>query len=517
MPRKDFREVALILSPKDNVAVLIKPVRKGEILAGDSFELKISGDIPAGHKIALTRIPETAAVRKYGQFIGVAAAEISPGELVHTHNLLLNGVQRDYEFSVDVRQVEFYPPERARTFQGYSRSGGRAGTRNYIGVISSVNCSASVSRYVCERFRTADSARDFPNVDGVVPFTHKSGCGMDSGEPQELLQRVLVGIARHPNIAAFVIVGLGCEINQVQELVRKYRLNETRPGEVAPTFLNIQDFGGVARTVEQAVRGIAGMLGPVNALRRSPQLVGKMILAENCGGSDAYSGLSANPALGIASDELIRHGGASVLAETPEIYGAEHLLTRRAVSREVGEKLLERIRWWEAHVRQHQSSINNNPSPGNKAGGLTNIFEKSLGAIAKAGQSPLMGVYKYAEPITTSGLAFMDTPGFDPVSMTGLVAGGCNIAVFTTGRGSVYGCKPTPCIKVSSNTALYNSMPDDVDLNAGGIIDGTETVQECGLRLFELMIRAASGEKTKSELSGVGDEEFAPWQLGPTF
>lgn len=517
MSRREFGEVALRLSPSDNVAVLKKAVRQGDILTSDSLQIEVAQQIPPGHKIAVQEIPEGGQVRKYGQFIGCASTKIRPGEHVHTHNLVLKVLNREYEFSVDARPVSYYSPEKTRSFQGYARSGGRVGTRNYIGVISSVNCSASVSRYVCERFRMQELARDFPNVDGVIAFTHKTGCGMDPGEPQQVLQRVLAGIARHPNIAAYLMIGLGCEVNQVNAIRRTWQLDETQPGEFAPVFMNIQAVGGTRKTVEQGVAAVARILPAVNDLRRSPQPLSKLVLAENCGGSDAYSGLTANPALGVASDELIRYGGSSVLAETPEIYGAEHLLTRRAVSQAIGEKLLGRIRWWEAHARQHNSTIDNNPSPGNKAGGLTNIFEKSLGAIAKAGQSPLTAVYNYAEPVTSAGLCFMDTPGFDPVSMTGLVAGGCNIAVFTTGRGSVYGCKPTPCIKVSTNTALYDAMGEDIDVNAGTILDGAETLEQCGRRLFELMVAVASGQKTKSELAGIGDEEFAPWQLGPTF
>jgi altronate hydrolase len=329
--------------------------------------------------------------------------------------------------------------------------------------------------------------------------------------------RVLAGIARHPNIAGYVMIGLGCEVNQVQFIRTDFKLDELKPGEAAPTFLTIQNTGGVRKTVDAAAAAVAKLLPVANDLRRTPQPISRLILAENCGGSDGNSGITANPALGVASDELVRHGGTSVLAETPEIYGAEHLLTRRAVSREVGEKLVSMIRWWEQHVRQHNATIDNNPSYGNKEGGLTTIYEKSLGAIAKGGQCPLAAVYHYAEPITASGFCYMDTPGYDPVSMTGLVCGGCNIGVFTTGRGSVYGCKPTPCIKVATNTPLYRWMEPDMDINAGTILDGTETVEQVGRRIFEQIIAVASGEKTKSELAGIGDEEFAPWILGPTF
>jgi altronate hydrolase len=314
-----------------------------------------------------------------------------------------------------------------------------------------------------------------------------------------------------------VMIGLGCEVNQVQFLVKDHKLDQPQPGELAPTFMTIQNAGGVRKTVEAGVAAVQKLLPAVNDLRRTTQPISKLVLALNCGGSDGNSGITANPALGVASDELVRYGGTSVLAETPEIYGAEHLLTRRAVSREVGEKLVARIRWWEDHVRLHNASIDNNPSYGNKEGGLTTIYEKSLGAVAKGGQSPLAAVYQYSEQITGPGFCFMDTPGYDPVSMTGLVTGGCNVGVFTTGRGSVYGCKPAPCIKVATNTPLYNHMIEDMDINAGTILDGTETVEQVGARIFEKIIAVASGEKTKSELAGIGDEEFAPWILGPTF
>jgi altronate hydrolase len=404
-----------------------------------------------------------------------------------------------------------------RFFPGYARADGRVGTRNYVAVISSVNCSASVSRYVAERFKGSELRHDFPNVDGVVAFTHKSGCAIQTTAPQKLLQRVLAGLARHPNIAGYVMIGLGCEVNQVPELVQAHNLNVAAPGAPLPCFITIQELGGVRKTVEAAAAAVTGLLPIANAARRTPQPISKLILAMNCGGSDGNSGITANPALGVAADELVRYGGTAVLAESPEIYGAEHLLTRRAVTREVGKRLIAIIHWWEAHVKQFGATIDNNPTIGNKNGGITTIYEKSLGAVAKAGQSPLVAVYHYAEPITTAGLCFMDTPGFDPVSMTGLVAGGCNVGVFTTGRGSVYGCKPMPCVKVATNTALFNHMNDDMDLNAGAILDGIETVAQVGRRIFEKIIAVASGEPAKSELAGLGDEEFAPWILGPTF
>jgi len=512
-----FADFALLLRDTDDVAVIKRPVRAGTELFNDSIRLIAGRDIPAGHKLALKAIPDGAPVRKYGQVIGFAKGDIAPGDHVHTHNLEMKDFARDYDFCAAARPVDYYPPEKMRSFQGYARPGGRVGTRNYVAVISSVNCSASVSHYVKDRLKLEDLRRDFPNVDGVVAFTHKSGCGMQPGEPHQLLMRVLAGIARHPNIAGYVMIGLGCEVNQVQFIRQEFKLDELKPGETAPTFLTIQSAGGVRRTVDAAAAAVTKILPVTNDNRRVPQPISKLVLAENCGGSDGNSGITANPALGVASDELVRYGGTSVLAETPEIYGAEHLLTRRAVSRDVGEKLVALIRWWENHARRHDAPIDNKPSYGNKEGGLTTIYEKSRGAVAKGGQSPLAAVYQYAEPITTTGFCFMDTPGYDPVSMTGLVCGGCNIGVFTTGRGSVYGCKPAPCIKVATNSTLYNWMQDDMDINAGTILDGTETVEQVGRRIFDKIIAVAGGEKTRSELAGIGDEEFAPWILGPTF
>ncbi len=517
MAHERFEDAALRLHASDNVAVLKRPLAAGAELLFGSARLTAAAPIGPGHKIALAEIPDGQPVRRYGQIIGFARGRIAPGDHVHTHNVAMLDFDRDYAFCADAAPVQFYPPEQMRQFPGYARTGGRVGTRNYLAVISSVNCSASVSRFVVERFRGPDLRRDFPNVDGVVAFTHKGGCSLDPGEPLKLLQRVFLGMARHPNIAGYVMIGLGCEVNQVETLRSELAPAPAAAGSSAPVFLNIQSQGGVRKTVEAATAAVAQLLPIANAARRTPQPISKLILAENCGGSDGNSGITANPALGVASDELVRYGGTSVLAETPEIYGAEHLLTRRALTREIGEKLVGIIRWWEDHVRIHGMTIDNNPSPGNKAGGLTTIYEKSLGAVAKGGQSPLAAVYHYADPVTGPGFCFMDTPGNDPVSMTGLVAGGCNIGVFTTGRGSVYGCKPAPCIKVATNTMLYRRMEEDMDLNAGTILDGTETVEQVGRRIFEKIVAVAGGEKTKSELAGLGDEEFAPWNIGPVF
>lgn len=510
----------IVLHPHDSVGVVTGTVLPGQALASPPSgpTLTIREKIPALHKVARVDLADGTPLRKYGQIIGFARGDIPAGSHVHTHNVTLGTFDRDYAIGADATPLPpLAPEETPRTFLGFPRPGGSAGTRNYLAVISTVNCSASVSRYVAERFRGPEFRRDFPHVDGVIALTHKSGCAMAPDEPTRLLQRVLAGMARHPNITGYVLVGLGCEVNQTADLLRNESLADDPPGTSATRVLNIQTVGGVQRTVEAASQAMTHLLAEAEARRRQPLPISALTLALNCGGSDGASGITANPALGVATDLLVRHGGTAVLAETPEIYGAEHLLTRRAVSREVGELLLTRIRWWEDHARRHGASIDNNPSVGNKEGGLTTIYEKSLGAVAKGGQAPLGAVYHYAEPIRARGFAFMDTPGYDPVSMTGLVAGGCTVAVFTTGRGSVYGCKPTPCLKVSTNTPLYEWMRDDIDLNAGTILDGVESLETVGRRIFEEILAVASGTPTKSEAMGLGDEEFAPWILGPVF
>jgi altronate hydrolase len=399
---------------------------------------------------------------------------------------------------------------------GYDRGDGRFGTRNDIAIISTVNCSASTSKYISEKVRSMDLLRRYANVDGVVAITHKAGCAMQYGGPDHnQLDRTLAGFAKHPNVAAYILVGLGCETGQAIHLIENQGLIQLHGTRQTPAVLTIQECGGIAKTVDAGVEAIARLLPQVNDVRRTRLPASKIVLGTNCGGSDGNSGVTANPALGVASDLLVAQGGTSIIGETPEIYGAEHLLTRRAVSRAVGEKLVERIKWWEWYAGIFGAEINNNPSPGNKDGGLTTIYEKSLGAIAKGGSTALVDVVGYAEPVRAKGFVVMDTPGYDPVSMTGIVAGGANVLVFTTGRGSVFGCKPAPSIKVATNSPMYHHMADDMDINAGVILEGTP-VEEVGRQIFEHLLAVASGQKTKSELSGVGEEEFAPWSIGPT-
>jgi altronate hydrolase len=470
--------------------------------------------IPSGHKIALRAIAAGEPLRRYGQIIGFATQPIAPGDQVHSHNLAIGDFARDYRFCSDVQPVEYVPEAERRTFMGYPRADGRVGTRNYIAVLSSVNCSAHTVREIAHYF-TPERLAAYPNVDGVIAIAHSSGCGIRmGGADYTILQRTLAGMARHPNVGGCLMVGLGCETNQVNELVDNYHLRLQSPQQPPPS-LTIQGEGGIRKTVQAGIAAVERLLPMVNATARRPQPVSELMLALQCGGSDGWSGVTANPVVGLVADEIVRQGGAAVLAETPEIYGAEHLLTRRAISRDVGEKLVAKVRWWEGHTRRLNIEIDNNPSPGNKAGGLTTILEKSLGAVAKGGTTPLMGVFDYAEPVTVRGFSFVDTPGYDPVSVTGQVASGCNLVLFTTGRGSVFGFKPAPSIKITSNTATYDRVIDDMDFNAGKVLDGADLTQTAN-ELLDLVIAVASGQPSKSEAQGVGEAEFNPWNLGGT-
>lgn len=497
------------LHAEDNVVIARSDVADGAEIGQERVITRTL--IRAGHKIATRSIEPGRPVYRYGQIIGFASRAIEPGDHVHLHNLEMGEFQRDYAFCEDARPTE-YVAEPA-TFQGYVRAGGRAATRNYIAVISSVNCSATASHHIANHFRFSGELDRYPNVDGVVAITHSSGCGMaDSGLGFDVLKRVLQGYARHPNFGAVIMVGLGCEVMQIGGLLRGegMELNERLHA------MTIQDSGGTRKAIERAVAQIREILPDVNRVQREPVAAAELCVALQCGGSDSYSGITANPALGAAVDRLVRHGGTAILSETPEIYGAEHLLTRRAANREVGEKLIERIHWWEDYTRREGAEMNNNPSPGNKAGGITTIIEKSLGAVAKGGTTNLIDVYEYAQPVTARGFVYMDTPGYDPVSATGQVAGGANLVCFTTGRGSAFGAKPAPSIKLATNSRLYEHQTEDMDINCGEIISGGETVQECGERIFHKMLATASGEPTKSEELDYGDNEFVPWQLGAT-
>jgi altronate hydrolase len=494
------------LHADDDVVIARQQLVGGTKLMDEN--VTVVGLIPPGHKVATRAIAKGAPVKRYNQIIGFASRDIAPGEHVHLNNLQMGTFDRDYAFGVDVKPTQYVTP--AATFMGIVRRDGRVATRNYLGILSTVNCSATVARGIAGHF-TRERLAAFPNVDGVVALTHGSGCGMDThGEGMQLLRRTLGGYARHANFAGVLMVGLGCEANQISALLGAEQLQE---GPLLRTY-SIQDTGGTAKSIARGIALIEEMLPHANDVTRQPVPASHITIGLQCGGSDGYSGITANPALGAAVDLLVRHGGTAILSETPEIYGAEHLLTRRAVSRAVGEKLVSRIKWWEEYTTREKGEMNNNPSPGNKAGGLTTILEKSLGAVAKGGTTNLVDVVEYAEPVTAKGFVYMDTPGYDPVSATGQVAGGANMIVFTTGRGSAYGCAPSPSLKLSTNTPLWVKQEEDIDLNCGEIADGTASVDETGERLFALLLATASGQKTKSERHGYGQSEFVPWYLG---
>lgn len=525
-----FDDVAIRLHDDDDVAIA-----KVNLLAGSNLvetrhgaSLQLNQLIPSGHKFAIREVKQGQPIRRYGQVIGFAKRDITVGDHVHVHNCAVAEFERDYAFGVDVKPVQFVPEALRRTFMGYRRPDGKAGTRNYIAVISSVNCSAHTVRKIAHHF-TDELLAEFPNVDGVISIAHGFGCATRVGsDDYVLLQRTLAGIAAHPNVGGYILVGLGCEVNQIGELVENYHLamkeaptlrransqqTIANSQSLQPPSLTIQDTGGIRKTIEAGIDAVKELLPTVNAYQREPIPISELVVALQCGGSDGWSGVTANPVLGLACDEIVRQGGGVVLAETPEVYGAEHLLTRRAISREVGEKLVDKIHWWERHAEKHGVEIDNNPSHGNKAGGLTTIYEKSLGAVAKAGNTPLMDVYEYAEPIHSKGFTFMDTPGYDPVGATGQVAGGCNLLVFTTGRGSCFGFKPAPSIKLASNSTMFNRMEEDMDVNAGKVLDGVP-MHDVANELLDTMIDVASGKPSKSEAQGIGEEEFQPWNLG---
>jgi len=494
------------LSSNDNVVVAVDPIAEGAAAAGVTARTRVM----RGHKMAVAPIAVGQPVRKYDQIIGFATQAITPGDWVHTQNVEMHDFARDYRFAEGAKNDEVLPPELRETFEGYVRPGGKTGTRNYIGILTSVNCSASAARFIAREVERSGVLADHPEIDGVVAFVHGTGCGLAAyGEGFDVLRRTQWGYATHANLGGALMVGLGCEVFQIDRMKEEYGLVE---GDHFQT-MTIQATGGTKKTVAEGVERIKAMIPIAARSKRETRPASEITLALQCGGSDGYSGITANPALGAAVDQLVKHGGTAILSETPEIYGAEHLLTRRAVNRAVGEKLVERIKWWEAYCDRNGGEMNNNPSPGNKAGGLTTILEKSLGAAAKGGTTTMRAVYEYAEPVKEKGLVFMDTPGYDPVGATGQVAGGANVMCFTTGRGSAFGCKPTPSVKLATNSQVYASMIDDMDINCGDILDGTPVAQK-GEEIFKKVLAVASGEKTKSEDLGYGDAEFVPWQIG---
>ncbi len=496
------------LDAADNVAVARVEIAKGTYVASE--DVTTLQDVPMGHKIATRPIAKGEPVLKYNTVIGFAGEDIVPGTWMHTHNVLMDSFQKDYAFARDYKPTEFLPPAQRATFQGIVRADGRVATRNYIGVFITVNCSATVARKIANYF-DEERLEDFPNVDGVIPFIHEQGCGMEmTGEPMDLLRRTLAGYIRHPNMAGALVVALGCERNNLAQFFAEQSL----AGGTMLKAITMQEAGGTKAAIDMGKAAIREMLVEANKVQRVPCSAEHISIGLQCGGSDGFSGLSANPALGKAMDILVKNGGTAILSETPELYGVEHTLTARAQNLAVGQTFVDRINWWLEYNEGRDTQINGRVSPGNNAGGLANIIEKALGGAKKGGSTGVMGVYEYAQPVTEKGLVIMDTPGFDPVSATGQIAGGANLVCFTTGRGSCFGSYPSPTIKLASNTPMYQRMIGDMDINCGPVIDGEKTLDQMGEEIFAEILAVASGKPSKSEALGVGEDEFAPWPIG---
>lgn len=499
----------LRLHGSDNVVVTVRPFARGAQPLGDGAPL--DRPVPLGHKIATGDMDTGTAVLKFGQIIGYTTQPVPRGGHVHTHNCAFGAHDQAYEIGADFAPVDYVPEAARRSFMGFRRADGKAGTRNYIALCATVNCSATVIRHIADRVNRSGILDRYPNVDGVIALAHGTGCGMaSSGEGYEALQRVLWGYATHPNVGATIFIGLGCEVMQIGRMKEMFGAT----GQERFHGLTIQEAGGTRKTIEAGVAAVTALLPEVDRATREPIPVSELVVGLQCGGSDGFSGITANPALGAATDLLVRQGGTALLSETPEIYGAEQLLVRRAASAEVGRKLIDRIRWWEDYTARNGGEMDNNPSPGNKAGGLTTILEKSLGAAAKGGTLALADVLLYAEPVRQRGFVFMDSPGYDPVSATGQIASGAQLVVFTTGRGSAFGSKPAPTIKLATNSPMYRALEEDMDINCGDIVDAGVPIAAKGEEILETMIAVASGTRSKSEMLGLGDNEFIPWQIG---
>ncbi len=507
-----MESLAIRLHENDNVVTAKSDIEINVKL--DHENINTNQHIPVGHKIATKDIAKGEEIIKYDNIIGVAIENIKSGDHIHVHNTGMINRKKDYQFSKGCKEVKVLPENERATFMGYRRANGKVGTRNFIGIISSVNCSATVCKKIAD-FYTEEALSEYDNVDGIVSITHGTGCGINNkGLGWELLQATIAGYSKHPNFGGLIIIGLGCEVNQVSGMAQSMSWANSDTFKM----MTIQEVGGTRKTIQEGVEIIKQMLPILNKSKREKCPASELILGLECGGSDAYSGMTANPALGAAVDLLVKNGGTGTLAETPEIFGAEHLLTRRAINEEVGQKIVNFIKWWQEDYlikfEENKEQLHQDPSPGNKAGGLTTILEKSLGAVAKGGTTNLVAVYQYAENIKAKGFTFMNTPGYDVTSVTGLIAGGANMICFTTGRGSVFGCKPTPSIKLATNDDLYNRMTEDMDINCGKILLGEATIGEMGEEIFQLILDVASGKQSKSEINGLGDLEFVPWQMG---
>jgi altronate hydrolase len=486
---------AIIVDPSDNLAVVKGPTAPGlEMALPSGRRIRLRAAVPAGHRFATRDIDAGEFVLQYGQPIGTSLG-IREGDLI-SHDNMTDDVPVVRDLPEDLRTPPpVYIPERERaTFRGFRRRDGRVGTRNFVLIVPTSMCASHEAQQISLMAEFLHYSRErYANVDGVVAIPHNKGCGCQDGSTIDVMLRTLSNYADHPNVGGVVLMDLGCEKTNL-ERVEKYLLNREKAFDKPVAKIGIQEVGGTQAAIERGLREVELMLPEVNRAVREEVSVSELVMGVKCGGSDGFSGISANPSLGRAADTLVRSGGTVLITEVPEFCGAEHIIARRAKDAATGRDVYRVIDWYKDYASKFGAVLNQNPSPGNVAGGLLNITIKSLGAMSKAGTTRVEGVVDYAETPKARGLHLMQGPGYDQESTPGLVAAGATVVVFTTGRGTTIGNAIAPVVKLASNSAVFERMSRDIDLSAGGVIDGTETIDEVGARVFEHVRRVASGE-----------------------
>ncbi len=488
-------EYAITVDRRDNVAVVKAQIVKGLRIAlpgGNLLEIK--DDVPPGHRFAVREIAAGDYVCQYGQPIGTSLG-IEAGEWI-THENMSNDVPviRDLPEDLHTPAPEYFPVEDRGTFMGFRRADGRVGTRNFVLIVPTSMCASHEAAQISMMAEFLHYKREkYPNVDGVVAIPHNKGCGCQDGSNLEIMLRVLANYADHPNVGGVILIDLGCEKTNLAK-VEKYLLKRELSFKKPVAKIGIQEIGGTQAAIEKGLKIVEEMLPQVNEAKREEISVSELVLGVKCGSSDGFSGLSANPALGRAADLLVKSGGTVLITEVPEFCGAEHILANRAKDAETGRAIYRMIDWFKDYASKFGGVLNNNPSPGNIAGGLLNITIKSLGALAKSGTTRVEGVCEYAEAPKSKGLNLMQGPGYDQESTPALVAAGATVIVFTTGNGTTIGNAIAPVIKLASNNRIFKQMSRDIDVSAGNIIEGTETIDAVGERVFEHIQRVSSGE-----------------------
>jgi len=504
-------DFAVIVDPADNVAVVKTAVDAGLSLeAPGGRTVTLTGAVTPGHRFATRAIPEGTFVLQYGQPIGTSRG-IAEGDPITLRNMSNEvPVVRDLPADLHIAAPDHFPASQVATWQGFRRPDGRIGTRNFVLIVPTSMCASHESQQIATIAEfTLYSREKFPNVDGVVAIPHNKGCGCSDGSNIDVMLRTLSNYAGHPNVGGVIFIGLGCEKTNLTAVEKYLQKEHVELGKPVVRF-GIQEVGGTQAVIDRGLKEVADMLPIVNQTTRSAASMDELILGVKCGGSDGFSGLSANPALGRAADLLVRSGGTVLITEVPEFCGAEHILAQRSKDRATGEAVYEMVDWYKEYASKFGTVLNENPSPGNVAGGLLNITIKSLGAIAKAGTTRVEGVTGYAELPAGKGLWLMQGPGYDQESTPGLVAAGAQVVVFTTGRGTTIGNAIAPVVKLASNTPVHQRMSRDLDLSAGGIIDGTETIAQVGARVFEHVRRVASGD-VQAKAEETKHREFGIW------